>query len=191
MSFAGTLRSLRAERKLTQSRLAELLYVDRTTVAKWETGKRMPDAVLLSRISKLFGVDLEYLFLTVETDNEKPNVILLDDEKIILTGGLPVLEEVLPESAVVGFDKPSAALEYARNNRISLAFLDIELGKVSGLDVCRELLQINPFTNVVLLTAFADYAFDAWSTGACGFLLKPLTSEKVKNQLTLLRYPLG
>ena len=72
---------------------------------------------------------------------------------------------------------------------MALAFLDIELGKTSGLDLCRALLDINPRTNVIYLTAYIEYSFDAWSTGASGFMLKPLTPEGVRAQLKNLRYP--
>ena len=57
------------------------------------------------------------------------------------------------------------------------------------LDVCRKLLEINQRTNVVYLTAYRDYSFDAWDTGACGFLLKPIKPEDVKKLLAKLRYP--
>ena len=72
---------------------------------------------------------------------------------------------------------------------MALAFLDIEMGKTSGLELCRTLLEINPRTNVVYLTAYSDYAMDAWSTGASGFMLKPITPEGIKAQLGSLRYP--
>ena len=114
---------------------------------------------------------------------------MLDDRKIILTGGLPVLEAVMPNATVIGFTKPSEAIKFARANRVALAFLDIELGKVSGLDLCQTLLDIYPRTNVVFLTAYSAYAFDAWGTGATGFMLKPITSEGVRAQLKNLRYP--
>ncbi|MBQ9438263.1 MAG: response regulator, partial [Lachnospiraceae bacterium] len=112
------------------------------------------------------------------------------DTKIILKGGIPVLEEALPDANVCGFVRPSEAVAYAKANRIHLAFLDIELGKTSGLELCRTLLEINPCTNVVYLTAYVGYAFDAWSTGACGFMRKPLTIEGVRDQLKKLRYPI-
>ena len=95
----------------------------------------------------------------------------------------------MPEAAITGFNRPSDALEFARTNRVALAFLDIEMGKVSGLSLCRELLEISPRTNVVFLTAYAEYSFDAWDTGACGFLLKPLDPQGVRRQLDRLRYP--
>ena len=109
--------------------------------------------------------------------------------KLILTGGLPILGEVMPNATIMGFTDADEAVEYARANRVALAFLDIELRNTSGLDLCRELLKINPRTNVVFLTAYSEYALDAWGTGASGFMLKPITSEGVREQLKNLRYP--
>ena len=95
----------------------------------------------------------------------------------------------MPNATITGFTRPSEAIEYAKANRIALAFLDIELGKTNGLELCRMLLEINPRTNVIYLTAYIEYAFDAWSTGASGFMLKPITAQGVQAQLKNLRYP--
>ena len=114
---------------------------------------------------------------------------MVDDGKIFLSGALPVLEEVMPNATITGFTSPSEAVEYAKTNRVALAFLDIEMGKNSGFDLCRRLLALNPRTNVVYLTAYVEYSYDAWSTGASGFLLKPITPDGVRAQLKNLRYP--
>ncbi len=187
--FADTLKKLRAERELSQRELAKRMYVTRSTVARWESGSRLPDAVMMSRLAQCLGVDVGELLSNAAKADEAPNVIMVDDRKVVLTGGLPILEEVMPNATVVGFTRPAEAVEYARGNRVALAFLDIELGKTSGLDLCRALLDINPRTNVVFLTAYAEYSLDAWGTGACGFMVKPITSEGVREQLGLLRYP--
>ena len=189
ISFAESLRRLRMEKGLSQQQLAEILYVNRSTVVRWETGSRLPDALLISRLSECLGVDVSALIGAAAETAEKPNVILVDDERIILAGTLPILEAAMPGAAITGFTKPSDAIEFASSNRISLAFLDIEMGKVSGLDLCRALLRIHPSTNVIFLTAYMEYSFDAWDTGACGFALKPLSVEAVRKQLSLLRYP--
>ena len=187
--FAETLRKLRTSKGLSQRDLAERLYVTRSTVARWENGTRLPDAVMISRLSHCLGVDVNTLLSTAAKSDEAPNVIMVDDRKLFLSGALPVLEEVMPAATVTGFTRPSEAIEYAKANRIALAFLDIEMGPTNGLDLCRALLALNPRTNVVYLTAHIEYAYDAWSTGACGFLLKPITSETVRAQLKNLRYP--
>ena len=189
VKFAETLRGLRTERGLSQRELAKMTYVTQSTVARWENGNRLPDAAMISRLAQCLGVDMNTLLTAAAMSGGSPNVIMVEDREVILTGGLAVLEEVMPDATIVGFEWPSEAIEYAKRNRVSLAFLDIELGAESGLDLCHSLLGIYPRTNVVFLTAYAEYSLDAWSTGASGFMLKPFTAEGVRAQLANLRHP--
>lgn len=189
MLFAKNLKKLRIEKGLSQRELAERMYVTRTAVNRWETGSRLPDAAMISRLSEILDADVNTLLSAVAQSDECPNVIMVDDRKLILTGGLPILEEELPNANVTGFTDAIETIEYAKSNRVALAFLDIELRNTSGLDLCRELLKINPRTNVVFLTAYSEYSLDAWSTGASGFMLKPITPEGIRKQLKNLRYP--
>jgi len=187
--LSDTIKKLRNGRGLSQQALASQLFVTRSTVARWENGTRLPDAVMISRLAEALGVDAAILLSAAAERDILPNVILVDDRKLILTGGLPVLKEVIPNATVTGFTDADEAIEFAKANRVALAFLDIELRNTSGLDLCRSLLEINPHTNVVYLTAYPDYSLDAWNTGACGFMLKPITAEGIREQLEKLRYP--
>ena len=187
--FAETLKKLRTSKGLSQRELAERMFVNRSTVARWESGSRLLDAVMISRLSQCLSTDVNILLSAAAESDNAPNVIMVDDRKLFLSGALPILEEAMPDAIITGFNRPSEALEYAQVNRIALAFLDIEIGKTNGLDLCRALLAINPRTNVVYLTAHVEYSFDAWSTGASGFLLKPITPETLRAQLKNLRYP--
>ena len=135
MLFADILKKLREKKGLSQNEIAKRMYVTRATISRWENGNRLPDAAMITRLSEVLGVDINVLFSAAAQSDESPNVILVDDNKIILTGGLPILEEVMPNATVTGFTKPSEAIEYSKANRIALAFLDIEMGTVSGLDV--------------------------------------------------------
>ncbi|MCR5237588.1 MAG: response regulator [Lachnospiraceae bacterium] len=189
IQFAKALKRLRTEKNYSQRELADKMYVTRSTIARWENGSRLPDITMITRLSQCLDENVNTLLNAASESDEVPYVILVDDTKITLSGGLPVLEEVLPNSSVIGFSRPSEAIEYAKAHRVSLAFLDIELGKLSGLDVCRTLLEINPRTNIIYVTAYSDYSLDAWKTGASGFMLKPITPEAVKEQLANLRYP--
>ena len=187
--FAETLKKMRNERGLSQIQLGQQMFVSNSTIARWENGSRLPDAAMITRLSQVLNVDVGTLLAAAANSDECPNVIMVDDNKVIVSGTLTVLEEVMPNAIITGFTKPTKAVEYAKANRIALAFLDIEMGNISGLDVCRELLGINPHTNIIYLTAYSDYALDAWSTGASGFMLKPLTPDGVRDQLKILRYP--
>ena len=187
--FADTLKRLRIEKGLSQIQLGKQMSVSNSTIARWENGSRLPDFAMLSRLAEVLGVDVNVLLNSAAQSDERPNVIMVDDVKPIVKGGVSMLQEVMPNAAVTGFTKAADAIEYARANRVALAFLDIELGGASGLGLCRTLLEINPRTNVVFLTGYREYSFDAWKTGACGFMLKPLTPDSIREQLTKLRYP--
>lgn len=188
-SFGETLRRLRTEKGLSQQQLAVRLHMERPSVANWEAGRRMPDAATVYQIAEALSVDSSALLSAADDSGEAPNVLLVDDEPLIVTGGIPVLQEAMPNANIVGFTKPSQVLAFFSENPVALAFLDIELGRTSGLELCREMLRLRPRTNVIYLTAFREYAFDAWDTGACGYLLKPLETETVRAQLSRLRYP--
>jgi transcriptional regulator with XRE-family HTH domain len=188
-TFAETLKRLRTKKGLSQVELGRRMFVNNSTVARWESGSRLPDAAMITRLSKVLDVQVGTLLSAAVGSDESPNVILVDDSRAILSDGVAVLEEVLPAATITGFAWPQEAIEYARANRVALAIVDIELGTASGLDLSRTLLEINPRTNVVFLTAYPDYALEAWETEASGFMVKPLTPEGVSEQLKKLRYP--
>lgn len=188
--FAETLKKLRKEKGLSQIQLGKQMFVNNSTIARWENGSRLPDAAMIARLSRVLSVDVSTLLSMAAESSESPNIIMVDDSEVLLTDNLSVLEEVMPNATITGFIWPQEAIEYAKSNPIALAILDIELGTASGLDLCRTLLEINPRTNVVYLTAYPDYSLDAWETKASGFMVKPLTPENVRKQLDMLRYPL-
>lgn len=187
--FGKTLHRLRTEKGLSQQQLADLLCVTRSAVANWETGSRLPDTSTIVYIAQALDVDTSVLIAASIDSLETPIVVLVDDNSIALEGGLSILQEALPQAHIVGFLKPTKAIEFFEKNYVALAFLDIELGKTSGLDLCQELLQIRPMANIVYLTAYPYYSLDAWNTDACGFLLKPLDAEEVRKLIPKLRHP--
>ena len=191
ISFGESLRRSRIKRGFSQQQIANKLGVERSTVSNWEADRRIPDIDMIVRLAKCLEISSNELLSASAEDPCTPNVIMIDDERIILNGSMAILRRAIPYANVKGFTSPAAALGFAEKNKTDIVFLDIELGQVSGLDVCRELLDINPQTNVIYLTAYREYAFDAWGTGAVDYILKPLTEEAVREQLGKLRYPIG
>ena len=185
--FSKILKKKRYEMGISQETLAKKLFVTKAAVSNWEKGKRIPDTDMVIKIAKCLDIDISVL---MSDGNETPNVIIVDDDMIILKGSIPIIKSVIPNASVIGFTHPSKAIEYAKNNKVALAFLDIELGNTSGLELCSTLLEINPRTNVVFVTAYSNYSLDAWGTRAVGFILKPITAESVSEMVKRLRYPL-
>lgn len=189
-TFANKLRQLRMAKGLSQQQLAIKMFVDRSSIARWESGVRMPDIILINRLAQCFGVEVSDLISDGAMPPQTPRVLLVDDEKPILTGELRVLEKALVGAEIVGFTRPSEALEYARNFPVNLAFLDIEMGKISGFELCEQLVKLNPVTNVIYLTAWPNHSLKAWETNACGFLLKPPMREDILAVLKKLKHPI-
>ena len=104
--FAETLRKLRTERGLTQKQLGNQLFVYHSTIARWESGSRLPDAVMIPRLAKCLGVDANMLFYLAADSDEIPNVIMVDDNEVILSHSLTVLGKVIPNAAITGFTRP-------------------------------------------------------------------------------------
>ena len=61
MEFNEKLQELRKHKGLTQEELAELLFVSRTTVSKWESGRGYPNIDSLKAIARFFGVTIDEL----------------------------------------------------------------------------------------------------------------------------------
>lgn len=189
--ISQNLRQLRQKAGLTQEQLAVKMYVDRSTIARWEKGYRIPDLIQLQRLAACLDVTVADLIDNPPlTEAKRPLILVVDDEKTVLEGSLRVLADVLPAAEIVGFTKPSEAIVYCQKHPVNVAFLDIEIGKSSGLDLCRRLTEILPMLNVIFLTAYAKYSLDAWETQACGFLVKPLAAEDVNAVMAKLRVPL-
>ena len=188
--FAELLRKRRIEKGLSQQKLADMIHVDRTTLSGWETGRRLPDAAMISLLSKALQVDIAVFLRASEKPAKAQNVIVLDDEKIILNGEIEILRQVLPGADVHGFTEPAEAKAFLQKNKVQLAILDIEMGQISGFDVCQSFLEIDPLLNVFFLTAYPQYSLRAWKTGACGFLEKPLNAHDVRMQFARLRRPI-
>ena len=118
------------------------------------------------------------------------NLLLVDDEKLALEALKKAVLGVLPESDVHLFQKARLALEYAKENKIDIAFLDIDMPVISGLEMAKKLQQIYSNTNIIFVTGFSEYALDAFDVYASAYLTKPVTTEAIARAITHLRHPI-
>ena len=117
------------------------------------------------------------------------NIIALDDEKLALEGILNEIRKILPDAELNGFVLVEPAIAYAKDNRVDVAFLDIEMYDTNGIEVARKLKEINPDINIIFSTGYKEYMEEAFSLYASGYITKPATEEKVREQLANLRHP--
>lgn len=97
MEFNEKLQELRKQKGLTQEELAEILFVSRTAVSKWESGRGMPSIESLKAISKFFAVTLddllssEELLVIAEDDHKQKEMHIRDMIYGLLDCSIPLL----------------------------------------------------------------------------------------------------
>lgn len=116
-------------------------------------------------------------------------ILLVDDEKMVLSLLRECVENVLPDAEIFPFVKAREALDFAVSSRIDIAFLDINMGAIDGVTMAKQLQEINPKTNIIFCTGYSEYMSDALKMYCSGYLLKPVSEDDVREAVTHLRYP--
>ena len=188
-SFGQRIREQRAKKGLTQNELADLMFVSRKTISNWEVGLRMPDITMLIRLANCLDVETYELFDPSSQENSPPTVIIVEDEPVLLSGFMHIINEVLPEIQSFGFISGEETLRFAGTTQVDVAFLDIELFGESGIDLARKLMALNSSVNIIFLTGHSEYTASALELHCSGYIMKPLTPEKIKTEIAHLRFP--
>lgn len=115
---------------------------------------------------------------------------VVDDEKIALDRMVRELKNAAPEAEVFAFSDPNDLLDYARENPCDVAFLDVRMGSMTGVELAKKLREFIPKLNVIFVTGYDEYANEAMKMHASGYLMKPVTAEDIKAELKDLRYPI-
>lgn len=118
------------------------------------------------------------------------NVVVVDDERIVLAAETSAIKRVLPDANINSFQNAKDVLKFADENRVDIAFLDINIKGVTGLKLAEKLRERNKKTNIIFCTGYSEYSLDAHDLYCSAYLLKPVTDEKLLKALENLRYPI-
>lgn len=117
------------------------------------------------------------------------NIIAVDDEKLALEMLEDSIAKAVPDAEVHAFRKPEAAADYVRANGCDVAFLDIKMRGMTGLELARRLKDLCHEVNIIFVTGYSQYTLDAFRLYASDYLLKPATPDAVAQALEHLRTP--
>lgn len=117
------------------------------------------------------------------------DLLLVDDERLALEALKKAVASVLPHGAIHAYNKASEAIEYGRNNKIDIAFLDIDMRVMNGLEIAKELQRLHPQVNIIFVTGYEEYALEAFNLYASAYLTKPVTKEAIITAMGQLRNP--
>lgn len=115
-------------------------------------------------------------------------ICVIDDEPIICRGTEEIIRDVTADAEVMGFTDAQKAWEHLREHPADAVFLDIEMPGIDGVELAGRIRAIHPMCNIIFVTAFSRYQNDAWRMHASGYVMKPLTRERVREELEVLRF---
>ena len=116
-------------------------------------------------------------------------ILAVDDEKIALQGLVDAIEKAVPTAEIYGFRGAEEAIEYVRNTCCDVAFLDIKMRGMNGIDFAKTLKLQCPKINIIFTTGYEEYTGEAFGLHASGYVMKPITEDKIKKEIQDLRYP--
>lgn len=118
-------------------------------------------------------------------------ILVVDDERPARERMVETLGRICSECKVVAFDNAQDALNYEGKSDIEIAFLDIELGNYSGIELAIELKKYSPRCNIIFVTSFSEYGTESFKARPSGYVTKPYTDEEIKRELDNLRYQIS
>ena len=118
-----------------------------------------------------------------------PTAIVAEDEPILRTQLEGKLAKLWPELEIIAsVEDGAAALEALEDRTPDFMFLDIQMPEMTGVEVAR---HVAGRAHVVFVTAYDQYAIQAFETGAVDYILKPATDERLKVTLDRLKAKLA
>ena len=110
-------------------------------------------------------------------------ILLVDDEQLQLLRLENAVKKVLPDAEFFSYTNPVKAFEENIDNDIDIAFLDIEMPKINGIQLAKKLKKVDPLIKVIFVTAYNEYALDAFRVHASGYITKPVNENKIKEEI--------
>ena len=110
-------------------------------------------------------------------------VLCVDDALPIMEDTVAMCRQLPQAQEVMGFTRPREALEWLKTHPVDLALLDIDMPEINGLMLAEQLKRRYPDAAVIFLTAFPQYAVQAFKLRATGYLLKPVSLDDLKEEV--------
>ena len=88
------------------------------------------------------------------------------------------------------FENPIDSLKYLQENKVDVVFLDINMPELDGMSLGKILTKLNPNIKIIFITAYRDYAAEAFEIKAFDYLLKPYSEKRITevlNNLTMIK----
>ncbi|MBQ8994863.1 MAG: response regulator [Oscillospiraceae bacterium] len=113
--------------------------------------------------------------------------IIVDDE-IIMLNSFQRLSSGIPDLTIVGaFDNPEEAYRFAQANPVDIAFLDVKMPRMNGIELAGALRELRPDILIVFISAYDEYIRDSNRIGGDYYIVKPYKTETLEIAMDRIR----
>lgn len=113
--------------------------------------------------------------------------IIVDDERLPIKQLERILNNFEDIEIVAVSMKPFEAVDIIKEKSPDIVFLDIEMPRINGIELADMIMVNNPETEIIFVTAYSQYALEAFDVCAIGYLLKPVKKEQLKKVIEHIR----
>ena len=113
-------------------------------------------------------------------------VVCVDDEKLALDIMTHLLGKIEKIELVESFQTVKTALDFVFKEEVDVVFLDIEMPEINGLELAEKILEKKPHIDVVFVTAYNEYAVEAFELNAIDYLMKPVKLTRLEKTIERL-----
>ena len=114
--------------------------------------------------------------------------VCVDDEELVLFRTVSLVKKTKIFDEIESFTDAFEALGFLDEQPVDLALLDIDMPGIKGIDLAANMKEKCPGIKVIFLTGYSEYAVDAYALHASGYLLKPISYDRLYSEI---EYALG
>ena len=119
-------------------------------------------------------------------------IICVDDHPVLLEGLVNTVQHLVKDANVQGFTKAEEAFRFAKQNGCDILFCEIQLYADGGMTLAEKIKKQFPRANIIFTTVCSEceYAKEVIDVRLSGYITKPVTKARVKEEVHHLRYPI-
>lgn len=114
-------------------------------------------------------------------------VVCVDDESLALEFIEQQLEKIDEITVRATFINPLDGMDYIVNHDVDIVFLDIQMPHINGIQVAEKILEKKPYLPIVFVTAYNEFAVEAFQLNALDYIVKPISVDRLKVTLSRVK----
>ncbi|MBR1382504.1 MAG: response regulator [Ruminococcus sp.] len=118
-------------------------------------------------------------------------VLIVDDNQLLVEDLLDEMSRIVPHAQCIGTSRSEEVLRLFKEHLFDVVISDIDMPGLDGITLAKKILEVKQRTNIIYITGHEKYAVESYATFPSSFILKPVSTEKMRDAFEHLRYPVS